>query len=239
MENIYTNSNIKVNDNEKHPVGYLEDLTQNKEIIVSPNADLEVSLNTLPYNLYKHSDFAIFGLFNDQLGDLAPDKIGTLMEPWLEPKIGYNRFQFENPTKLPPRPEEIKEAEKTEFYAGGKRKTSHALCRIRSGTGMVKINRKNLRDYYADTFFRAEVLKPLLFSGTSGYVDVDFFVSGGGLTAQAEACCLALVRALIKFQPRLKRIFRQAGLVTQDPRFVERKHSGHYKARKGYVYVRR
>lgn len=126
-----------------------------------------------------------------------------------------------------------------EFYAGGKRKTSKALCRMRGGTGMVKINRQNVRDYFPDTFFRAEILKPLLFSGTSGYVDVDFFVSGGGMTAQAEACNLALVKALIKYKPKLKGMFRQAGLVTQDPRFVERKHSGRYKARKGYVYVRR
>lgn len=104
---------------------------------------------------------------------------------------------------------------------------------------MVKVNRQNIRDYYPDTYFRAEMLKPLLFSGTSGYVDVDFFVSGGGINSQAEACCLALVKALLKYNPKLKGMFRQAGLVTQDPRFVERKHSGHYKARKSYVYVRR
>jgi small subunit ribosomal protein S9 len=104
---------------------------------------------------------------------------------------------------------------------------------------MIKVNRQNIRDYFPDTYHRAEMLKPLLFSGTSGYVDVDIFVSGGGLTAQTEAACLALVKALIKYRPRLKGMFRQAGLVTQDPRFVERKHSGRYKARKGYVYVRR
>ena len=216
-----------------------EDFDSSKEIIVSPNADLEVSLNTLPFNLYKHSDFLIFGLYNDQLGDLTPDKIGSLQDPTVDPRHRYPRFQFEQPTKLEPRPQDAQEKEKVEFYAGGKRKTSKALCRIRSGTGVIKVNRQSLRDYIPDSFHRAEMLKPLLFSGTSGYVDVDFFVSGGGLTAQAEACCLALVKALIKYRPKYKPMFRQAGLVTQDPRFVERKHSGRYKARKGYVYVRR
>jgi small subunit ribosomal protein S9 len=110
---------------------------------------------------------------------------------------------------------------------------------MRSGQGIIKVNRKNIRDYYPDNTYRAEMLKPLLFSGTAGLVDVDFFVVGGGINAQADACCLALVRALIKFRPRLKPMFRLAGLVTQDPRFVERKHSGRYKARKSYTYVRR
>ena len=98
---VFANLQIKVADEEKHPFGHLEeDIDRTKEIIVSPNADLEVSLNTLPYNLYKHSDFLIFGLYNDQMGDLSLEQVGRIMEPTVDPRHKYPRFQFENPTKL-------------------------------------------------------------------------------------------------------------------------------------------
>lgn len=113
------------------------------------------------------------------------------------------------------------------------------MCRIRPGTGMVKVNRVNIRDYIADTSLRGEALKPLVLSNTAGLLDVDFFVAGGGHLSQLDAMNLALVKALIKRKPEIKFIFRRAGLVTHDTRLKERKHSGLYKARKAYPYVRR
>ena len=113
------------------------------------------------------------------------------------------------------------------------------MCRIRSGTGIVNINKKNIRHYFPDPFFRAEALKPAIITGMSGLIDIDFFVGGSGIHSQSTACGTALSRALYKTYPQLKKILRKAGLVTIDPRFKERKHSGHYKARKSYIYVRR
>jgi len=69
-------SNIKITEKEKHPVGHLEEeVDRSKEIIVSSNADLEVSLNALPFTLYKNSDFFIFGLYNEQTGDLPEERL--------------------------------------------------------------------------------------------------------------------------------------------------------------------
>lgn len=113
------------------------------------------------------------------------------------------------------------------------------MVRIRPGIGIVKVNRKNMRDYLADSTLRGEALKPLVLSCTAGQLDVDFFVAGGGSMAQLDAMNLALVKALLKRKPELKFLFRRAGLVTQDTRLKERKHSGFYKARKAYPYVRR
>ena len=82
-------------------------------------------------------------------------------------------------------------------------------------------------------------MKPAIVSGICGKIDVDFFVGGSGIHSQSTACATALSRAIYKAFPRVKRILRKAGLVTMDARFKERKHSGHYKARKSYIYVRR
>ena len=82
-------------------------------------------------------------------------------------------------------------------------------------------------------------MKPALITGIAGKIDIDFYIEGSGIHSQSQACCNSLSRALYKAYPRFKKLLRRAGLVTIDPRFKERKHSGHYKARKSYVYVRR
>lgn len=146
----------------------------------------------------------------------------------------YNKKKdFVPPAKPKPRPFQ------KDYYGGGKRKSSRAICRIYAGTGMVKINRKSVRHYFPDTVLRGVALRPLLIGCVAGTVNVDLFVSGGGNLAQATACSKALAMAIVHFEPGLKRTFRIAGFVTDDHRMVERKHSGHYKARKSYVYVRR
>jgi len=124
-------------------------------------------------------------------------------------------------------------------YAGGKRKKAKALAIVKEGTGKIHINRKTFVDYFSTTSIRSLVIDPLLVSGYSVGLDVDFFIWGGGVHAQAEAASLALSKALVKYNPGVKVAMRENGLLNQDPRQTERKHVGKYKARAKFPYSRR
>lgn len=231
---------VSISEREKHDLEPNPDehLREKNQIEVSPNPDIEVSLAGLPFNIYKHSEFEIFGeIVSPSLLEDVP--ITDLTERIVDERYAYPKFNFEEEGKRKRRPQLPPESDKDEFYGAGRRKTAKAMCRIRPGIGIVKVNRKNIRDYLADSSLRGDALKPLVLSCTAGTLDVDFFVAGGGYLAQLDAMNLALVKALMKRKPELKFIFRKAGLVTQDTRLKERKHSGFYKARKAYPYVRR
>jgi len=139
-------------------------------------------------------------------------------------------------------------------FAGGRRKTAKALAVVKEGTGKIHINRKTFVDYFGTTSIRGLIIEPLLCSGYGVGVDVDFFIWGGGIHAQAEAASLALAKALIKFNPVVKVSMRESkiyfngnilmcflidGLLNKDPRSTERKHVGRYKARAKFPYQRR
>lgn len=203
----------------------------------TPSELVETTLNNTPFNVYQHNDLGIFGKISENRSLLdVKDILGNYE---IDPKDTFRKFIFELPKeRIPPPPK--KWAPPTgDVYDWGKRKSGTALCRIRPGTGIVNINRMNIRHYFPDPYERGDALKPALMTGMAGKIDVDFFIQGSGTHSQAAACCTALTRALYKAYPRFKKLLRRAGLVTIDPRFKERKHSGRYKARKGYVYVRR
>ena len=95
-------------------------------------------------------------------------------------------------------------------YAGGKRKKAKALAIVKEGTGKIHINRKTFVDYFGTTSIRSLVIDPLLVSGYSVGLDVDFFIWGGGVHAQAEAASLALSKALVKYNPGVKVAMRES-----------------------------
>ena len=121
----------------------------------------------------------------------------------------------------------------------GRRKTSVARIRIKPGSGTVKVNRKNLEVYFPVDTLRTEVMSPFVATETSGKYDVFANVRGGGLTGQAGAIRLGIARALVEMHHDLKAKLRASGMMTRDPRMVERKKYGQKKARKRFQFSKR
>ena len=107
------------------------------------------------------------------------------------------------------------------------------------GIGRITINGKLIQDYFADTMFRAETLKPFVFTDTSGLYDAEFHVAGSGQAGQSNCMAFALSRALMKINPDHRSILNKFGFVGYDFRQKERKKTNLYSARVRPPYVRR
>ena len=69
--------------------------------------------------------------------------------------------------------------------------------------------------------------------------DITVNVYGGGITGQAEAVRLALSRAMCEVDAENRLTLKPEGLLTRDPRMVERKKFGQKKARKKFQFSKR
>jgi len=123
--------------------------------------------------------------------------------------------------------------------ATGRRKTSVARVFLRQGKGNIKINARSLQEYFGRETARMIVLQPFDVTQTSGTLDIDVNVIGGGSSGQAGAIRHGITRALIQFNPDFRLPLKKAGFVTRDPRAVERKKYGRHKARKRPQYSKR
>ncbi len=123
--------------------------------------------------------------------------------------------------------------------ATGRRKTSVARVFLRQGKGSIKINARSLQEYFGRETARMIVLQPFDVTQTSGTLDIDVNVMGGGSSGQAGAIRHGITRALIQFNPDFRLPLKKAGFVTRDPRAVERKKYGRHKARKRPQYSKR
>jgi small subunit ribosomal protein S9 len=123
--------------------------------------------------------------------------------------------------------------------AVGRRKTSVARVILQPGTGKITINRRSLENFFPIETLRADVLKPFDSTQTAGKYDVRVNVEGGGTTGQAGAIRLGIARALVDLSEDHKPLLRAAGLLTRDPRMVERKKYGQKKARKRFQFSKR
>lgn len=121
----------------------------------------------------------------------------------------------------------------------GRRKTAVARVYLTPGTGNVTVNGKDMNVFFPSVLLQHSVNKPFEVSNTSGQFDVKCNVDGGGITGQADAIKLAIARALVKHNAELKSALKADGLMTRDPRMVERKKSGQKKARKRFQFVKR
>ncbi|MFP4029345.1 MAG: 30S ribosomal protein S9 [Candidatus Brocadiia bacterium] len=119
------------------------------------------------------------------------------------------------------------------WWGTGRRKTSVARVRIRPGTGEIKINERDLKDYFPRLAHRKQVTKPLEVTGTEDRYDVYARTNGGGVTGQAGAMKLGISRALVKADSSFEQALKDEELLTRDPRMVERKKYGRHKARRG------
>ena len=125
------------------------------------------------------------------------------------------------------------------FYATGRRKTSSARVYLKSGKGNITVNNRKLDEYFGRKVAQMLVMQPLELVDLSGKVDLDVKVKGGGSFGQAGAIRHGISRALTSYDEELRPQLKNAGLLTRDPRRVERKKAGLVKARKSKQFSKR
>jgi small subunit ribosomal protein S9 len=123
--------------------------------------------------------------------------------------------------------------------ATGRRKNAVARVIIRSGNGKCTVNGKDLKSYLCRDTLVIHALKPVEVAELEGKLDINCDASGGGLTGQAGAIRLGIARALTEYDPELRGLLKKNGLLTRDPRMVERKKYGMVKARKRFQFSKR
>lgn len=121
----------------------------------------------------------------------------------------------------------------------GRRKTSVARVSLRPGTGKVIINNRELNDYFTRADLRSMVLQPLVVTERVSQTDVYANVYGGGITGQAQAIALGIARSIDQSDSAQHSKLKSAGLLTRDPRMVERKKYGFHKARRATQFSKR
>ena len=125
------------------------------------------------------------------------------------------------------------------FYATGRRKTSSARVYLKKGKGDISVNDRKLDEYFGRKVAQMLVMQPLVLLEIADKFDVDVKVSGGGSFGQAGAIRHGISRALTSFDEELRPQLKKAGLLTRDPRRVERKKPGLVKARKSKQFSKR
>lgn len=121
----------------------------------------------------------------------------------------------------------------------GRRKTAVARAYVAQGSGNMTINKKDMKEYFPTATLQYKVNQPLVMTNNDGNFDITVNVYGGGNTGQAEAIRLALSRAMCEVDAENRGILKPEGLLTRDPRMVERKKFGQKKARKKFQFSKR
>ena len=121
----------------------------------------------------------------------------------------------------------------------GRRKTAVARVYVYKGKGNITVNDKDFKSYFTTGTLQYKVNQPLALTENLGNFDIKVNVYGGGVTGQAEAVRLALSRAMCELNEENRIILKPEGLLTRDPRMVERKKFGQKKARKKFQFSKR
>jgi len=124
-------------------------------------------------------------------------------------------------------------------YATGRRKTSSARVYLSKGKGEITVNSKPLNEYFGRQVAQMLVMQPLKLTELDEKVNIKVMVKGGGSFGQAGAIRHGISRALIEYDEELRPQLKKAGLLTRDPRKVERKKPGLKKARKSSQFSKR
>ncbi|MDQ1266106.1 MAG: small subunit ribosomal protein [Bacteroidota bacterium] len=126
------------------------------------------------------------------------------------------------------------------YLATGRRKTAIAQVRlVNPGSGKYIINKKNFQEYLQIEILSKIAFRPLDITQMQGKFDIYIKTLGGGKSGQAGAIQLGVARALVVYDETLRGALRNAGLMTRDPRMVERKKYGLKKARKRFQFSKR
>jgi small subunit ribosomal protein S9 len=121
----------------------------------------------------------------------------------------------------------------------GRRKTAVARVFVKKGKGNITINHRDAKEYFTTGVLQHTLNQPFALTNTVGQYDVTVNVYGGGIKGQAEAIRLAVSRALVEVSEENKPLLKAQGLLTRDPRMVERKKFGRKKARKRFQFSKR
>ena len=121
----------------------------------------------------------------------------------------------------------------------GRRKTAVARVYVAKGKGNITVNKKDMEEYFTTATLQYKVNQPITMTNNDGNFDITVNVYGGGITGQAEAIRLALSRAMCEVDAENRAILKPEGLLTRDPRMVERKKFGQKKARKKFQFSKR
>lgn len=121
----------------------------------------------------------------------------------------------------------------------GRRKSAVARMYLSEGKGNITINKRELENYFTTGTLQYKVKQPLVLTNNEKNFDIKVSVFGGGITGQAEAIRLAISRAMCELDPENRLVLKPEGLLTRDPRMVERKKFGQKKARKKFQFSKR
>ncbi len=121
----------------------------------------------------------------------------------------------------------------------GRRKTAVARVYVQPGNGTITVNNKDFKEYFPTLPLQNLLLQAFDLSKTRDQYDVNVNVFGGGFNGQAEAIRMALARALCKINAEFRPVLKANGLMTRDPRMVERKKFGQRKARRRFQFSKR
>ena len=121
----------------------------------------------------------------------------------------------------------------------GRRKKSVARIYMTKGKGKYTINGKDYKEYFTTVALQYRINQPFTLTDNVDQYDLKVNVAGGGITGQAEAIRLAISRAFVQIDADNKPALKAEGLMTRDPRMVERKKPGQKKARKKFQFSKR
>lgn len=130
-------------------------------------------------------------------------------------------------------------AQQEQFLGTGRRKKSIARVRLIPGKGNIKVNKRDIEEFFGYETLKMLVRSPLVLTEKTAVYDVFVNVKGGGYTGQAGAIRHGIARALIKAEPELRAPLKAAGFLTRDPRMKERKKYGLKAARRAPQFSKR
>ena len=136
---------------------------------------------------------------------------------------------------------------KSEVTATGRRKRSVAQVKLVTGKGKITVNGRDVNEYMPFPTLVMDLKQPLVLTNNENTFDIDVKVNGGGFSGQTGAIRLAITKALVEFdaeadqarEDAYKKVLREAGFLTRDPRVKERKKYGLKKARRAPQFSKR
>ena len=131
--------------------------------------------------------------------------------------------------------------------ATGRRKQSVAQIKMVPGKGNITVNGVDVNEYMPFAVLVMDLKQPLVLTNNEKTFDITVTVRGGGYSGQTGAIRLGIARALLVYdegtdpasENSYRRILKEAGMVTRDPRVKERKKYGLKKARRAPQFSKR
>jgi small subunit ribosomal protein S9 len=131
--------------------------------------------------------------------------------------------------------------------ASGRRKSSTAQVKMFPGTGKITVNGKDVNEYLPFEVLVMDLKQPLVATNNESTFDIEVVVKGAGFSGQTGAIRLAITKALLAYdantdvnsETSYRKILKEEGFITRDPRVKERKKYGLKKARRAPQFSKR